>query len=911
LSGYRLYSCYCSPNVALSDFEDFLSALETSVRSSPCPTIITGDFNAKSREWGSPKEDNRGKALADLSASLGLTVCNQGQPTFVRGASESHIDLTLATRTATCWVDDWKVLDEESLSLHKYVEFKVRTAVQRGQEPNARKGWAYRKLDLVKLTEALKRDVRPLAPTAESSCRQVVDWLTRGCDASMPKSGKVGRRPVPWWTSDIAEQRTRCHKARRIYTRLRKRMDDAGCATQLAEFKAERRLLVIKIRTAKEDNWRKLCELVDNDPWGLPYRIVMKKLNRRRTIPGIDLPGRLDSIVSTLFPTKPPFGRDVIPVSPEDLDRGCFSVEEVKAAARRLPNGKAPGPDGIPNEVLKVAVGLFPQYFTEMYNSCTRSAYYPPDWKTANLVLLRKQGKALDCPSAYRPLCMLDSVGKLYEKLLTGRLREHLTKTGQASNQFGFRPGKSTLDAMSRVRAAVQDANGRGHAYNRFVGMLTLDVKNAFNSAPWDRIIDALVRKDAPPYLINIIGQYLSERKIVVHAPDGSSRHVDVSCGVPQGSVLGPDLWNVLYDDLLGIQLPPDVEVIAFADDVALMATATVPFLLEERLEQALGDVADWLAANGLELAIEKSEAILLTNRNKHNRMAVEFRGHRFESKSAVKYLGVIIDPRLHFKEHAELAAKRASDTCRQLTQILPNLRGPRQRTRRVLATVVTSRLLYGAPFWFPSISAEAMHKMEAVYRRVMLRVACCYRTVSYDAAAVVSGMPPLALLAEERRKTHGGILKSVAREELMRRWQTAWEASAKGRWTYRLIRELAPWCRRQHGEVSFHLSQVLTGHGCFGEYLRRFGKADSDRCALCGAAPDGAEHAVFYCDAFHRWRAEACVYLDVDQLLPENLTEIMLRSNSDWQTVSALIGRIMTTRENEERARQQAPGGT
>jgi len=228
---------------------------------------------------------------------------------------------------------------------------------------------------------------------------------------------------------------------------------------------------------------------------------------------------------------------------------------------------------------------------------------------------------------------------------------------------------------MSRVRLAFQNANGRGQSYNQFVGMLTLDIKNAFNSVPWDRILDALIRKNTPPYLLNIIGQCLSG--IVVYTPDGSARPVYVSCGVSQRSVLGPYLWNVLYDDLLAIQLPPDVEIITFADDLALVGTATVPYLLEARLERALRDVADWLAVNGLELAIDKSEVILLTNLNKHNRMTVEFGGLRFESKNAVKYLGVTIDPRLHFKEHAELAAKRASDTCHQLTQILPNSEDP------------------------------------------------------------------------------------------------------------------------------------------------------------------------------------------------------------------------------------------
>jgi len=206
----------------------------------------------------------------------------------------------------------------------------------------------------------------------------------------------------------------------------------------------------------------------------------MKKLNKRRTIPGLDLPGRLDNIFSNLFPSKSPFAVVTAAVSQEDFDRIRFSADDVKARARALPNGKAPGPDGIPNEVLKVAVDLFPQSFAGMFNSCLRDAYYPPEWKTANLVLLRMQGKALDNPSAYRPLCMLDSVGKLFEKLLTGRLCGHLSKHGQAGNQFGFRPGRSTLDAMSRVRSAFQNANGRGQAYNLFVGMLTLDVKNAF-----------------------------------------------------------------------------------------------------------------------------------------------------------------------------------------------------------------------------------------------------------------------------------------------------------------------------------------------------------------------------------------------------------------------------------------------
>jgi len=187
------------------------------VRGATGPVIIVGDFNSKSPEWGSPLEDRRGRALAELLATLGLTICNEGsKPTFVRGTSESHLDLTLATQAVARNVTGWSVLEEESLSLHRYIQFDV--ALVCGHQRNEKKkGWAFRKLDLAKLNKKLSHGTPPPPDDAEAACKEAIAWLTDACDACMPRtSGSTKRRLVFWWNSDIAEQRKKCVKARRL-----------------------------------------------------------------------------------------------------------------------------------------------------------------------------------------------------------------------------------------------------------------------------------------------------------------------------------------------------------------------------------------------------------------------------------------------------------------------------------------------------------------------------------------------------------------------------------------------------------------------------------------------------------------------------------------------------------------------
>ena len=174
----------------------------------------------------------------------------------------------------------------------------------------------------------------------------------------------------------------------------------------------------------------------------------------RRKTPGLDNLDQVQYIVRNLFPHVEPFqrqDRSSCVVRREEL----FTLEELKRAGGRLKARTAPGIEGVPNEILKEVIRAYLEILLEAFDSCLREGRFFADWKKQRLVLLRKGNKPLGTPSSCRSICLLDTMGKLLEELILQRLQTLLVgNNGLSENQFGFRKGRYTVDAIQAVEQA-------------------------------------------------------------------------------------------------------------------------------------------------------------------------------------------------------------------------------------------------------------------------------------------------------------------------------------------------------------------------------------------------------------------------------------------------------------------------
>lgn len=907
INGIEFYSCYAPPSMTLPEFQLLLDKIVQDARNKN-PVVIAGDFNAWSTDWGSRLTTPRGEMLMETFAELQLVLANRGNtPTFRRVGGSSIVDLTFMSSAISRNVN-WRVSEEYTHSDHQAIHYEIgdRNSTRGPVLANGPK-WQDSKLDEETFTLTLEEKALT-NDTAESLAEQLTAAISEACDVSMPRRIENDRKPpLYWWTDIIKDLRKQCLKARRVAQRSRRRENHEQ---MVLAFQNAKRTLKKAIKDSKRLCFKELIDSAEYDPWGKAYKTVMTKLKGGDKSPQLLCEEMLGKIVSTLFPSRDNELTHAPPLN-EVSDIPQLTNKEVIDACMKFGDKKTPGPDGIPNKVFKLAVKTRTDMFIQVFEKCLQEGIFPDSWKVQHLVLLPKGKGLVGEPSSYRPICLCDTKGKALERIIYNRLLEHVDRVGGLSDyQFGFRKNRSTIDAIKVVvdiaaRAIV--GTGGIHGNKKYCAIITLDVKNAFNTADWRCIWAALERINTPLYLRKIIENYFLNRKLRYNTNKGY-KFYNVSAGVPQGSVLGPLLWNIMYDGVLRIPLPVETTIIGFADDIVVETTAASITEVEEKANEAIKRIRRWLKESGLQLADHKTEAVLVTGWKKPEYMTIKVGEDYIKSKDALKYLGVMLDNRLNFKSHIKYASNKGASVQMALARMLPNIGGPKHNKRLLLTKVVSSSMLYAAPIFAHVLRIQDERiKMGSAYRLMALRTISGYRTISENAACVIAGLIPIDILAMEgariyERKIQGndqaiGIIRQEERDRSLQEWQDRWNAATNAEWTRQLIPQVKDWLEREHGETNYWLTQFLSGHGGYMEYLFRFNRVTTKFCPQCPTIEENARHVVFECPRFDLLR--------MPEIRPDNIIPTMISTDENWYAIEGWIASVQKELQRLENIRQ------
>ncbi len=334
------------------------------------------------------------------------------------------------------------------------------------------------------------------------------------------------------------------------------------------------------------------------------------------------------------------------------------------------------------------------------------------------------------------------------------------------------------------------------------------------------------------------------------------------------------------------------------------------------------------IRALGLRVALEKTEAVAF--HRPHCRLPegahIVLDGVHITVGPHMRYLGLVVDRQWNFVEHFRQLMPKLVGTASALSWLLPNLGEPGSSCRRLYAGVVRSMALYAAPVWAGRLTAPTRALLRRPQRVVAVRLVRGYRTVSFDAACLLAGTPPWELEAEVlagvyRRRAvmrAGGVAdpdsevsrqwRSEAEQALLRDWKVRLGSAGSGLWTIRAIRpHFEEWIGRRHGRLSFRMVQVMSGHGCFGDYLHRVPRREvTPACHHCDSVEDTAQHTLEQCPAWEVQRRALGAALRRNDVSLSAIVAAVAGSEQKWEAFASFCEEVISQKEAAERVRRR-----
>ena len=370
---------------------------------------------------------------------------------------------------------------------------------------------------------------------------------------------------------------------------------------------------------------------------------------------------------------------------------------EVLSIIKRLKNGSA-GWDGIQARILKSIKSVIIKPLTHVLNLSLSTGTFPTELKVANVVPIFKSGDG-QIFTNYRPVSVLPVFSKILERIMYNRLLLFLNKHKIIYDyQFGFREKYSTYLALITLTEKISDALNEG---KHVIGIF-LDFYKAFDTVNHEILLMKLENYGIRGVALNWFKSYLTNRQQFVTYNNCKSSTANVTCGVPQGSILGPLLFIVYINDLCHIA--KHCFLLLFADDSNLFYTGHDLEELTERINEELNNIIFWLEVNKLSLNISKTHYMIFTRpKCKADDIKINVKDVAIGRVSHTKFLGVQIDDKLNWKQHIDYIRKKLSKSSGILKKARKYL--PKECLKNLYFTFVYPYFTYCIHVWGKTFS--------------------------------------------------------------------------------------------------------------------------------------------------------------------------------------------------------------
>lgn len=399
----------------------------------------------------------------------------------------------------------------------------------------------------------------------------------------------------------------------------------------------------------------------------------------------------------------------------EPYNINAVHPKEIKKHILQFKSRKAPGFDNVSNSLVKNLPQKALVLLTKIFNACLALAYFPDRWKTGKVIAIKKPGKDATIPSSYRPISLLPSLAKLFEKIINTRLIK-FSYNKLIDEQFGFRQAHSTAQQLARVAENVAHNQNKG----RSTGMFLLDIEKAFDTVWHKGLLHKLIANEIPLPLVKLIDSYLSNRNFNVHIGRESSSSRSMPAGVPQGSILGPYLFIMYLND---IPKQTRTSLACFADDTACYTSSPDDDLIIDRLQLAIDGLTGYFHKWKLKLNTTKTEAIFFTRARARPIKQLKIEGYLIPWSNSVKYLGLVLDQKLTWNEHVSQLRLKGMKAFSALNPLMNRRSILSSKTKlNIYSTLIRPCITYGCPVW--SNTSKTNHQKLQVLQNKALKLA-------------------------------------------------------------------------------------------------------------------------------------------------------------------------------------------